>query len=36
VVSVEILHNGEVISEIAPASNGVLKLGTVTFNQTVV
>jgi hypothetical protein len=36
VVSVEVLYDGDVISEIAPASDGVLKLGTVTFNQTVV
>ena len=36
VVSVEVLYDDEVISEIAPASDGVLKLGTVTFNQTVV
>jgi hypothetical protein len=36
VVSVEVLYNDEVVSEIAPVSDGVLKLGTVTFNQTVV
>ena len=36
VVSVEVLYDGDVISEIAPVSDGVLKLGTVTFNQTVV
>lgn len=36
VVSVEVLYNGEVVSEITPSADGVLKLGTVTFNQTVV
>lgn len=36
VVSVDIQYNGDTVSEIVPSSNGVLKLGTVTFNQTVV
>jgi hypothetical protein len=36
VVSVDIQYNGDTVSEIAPVSDGVLKLGTVTFNQTVV
>ena len=36
VVSVEVLYDGDTVSEIVPSANGVLKLGDVTFNQTVV
>jgi hypothetical protein len=36
VVSVDIQYNGDTVSEIVPSSNGVLKLGNVVFNQTVV
>lgn len=36
VVSIEILYNGSQLTEVSPATNHVLSLGTVTVNQTVV